>query len=252
MMSTIDVAGKTISLLSDGRLKEMSEWDEAVASALAARENITLEDDHWIVINFMRQYYSEYNISPVKKLLKRGISKQTESDKFNNEHLAELFPGGVLIQASKISGVPIPYLDAELERDTYAQTKSYIDPDHREIDAQGHFVGEFKFEDKTYPVTEKGNLISLHCWSEKLAIYMAKREGIELEKDHWDVLNFLRKFYFEYGTTPMVRILMKHMADEFGEKNHSKEYLYQLFPKGPSRQGSRIAGLPEPQGCIDP
>jgi tRNA 2-thiouridine synthesizing protein E len=61
----------------------------------------------------------------------------------------------------------------------------------------------------------------------------------------------MRQFYFKYGITPMVRLLMKNMRDELGASKGSNEYLYKLFPGGPSRQGSRIAGLPEPQGCID-
>ena len=80
---------------------------------------------------------------------------------------------------------------------------------------------------------------------------MAKKEGLDLTPEHWEILHFLRKFYFEYGITPMVKILQKHMQEELGEKLASREHLYGLFPAGPSRQGSRIAGLPEPQGCID-
>ena len=81
---------------------------------------------------------------------------------------------------------------------------------------------------------------------------MAEGEGIELSEEHWEVLNFLREFYFTYGISPMVKILMKYMAEDLGPERASREHLYTLFPKGPSRQGSRIAGLPEPQGCIDP
>jgi tRNA 2-thiouridine synthesizing protein E len=49
----------------------------------------------------------------------------------------------------------------------------------------------------------------------------------------------------------MVKLLIKHMAEEHGKDSANEEKLYKLFPGGPSRQGSRIAGLPEPQGCID-
>jgi len=49
----------------------------------------------------------------------------------------------------------------------------------------------------------------------------------------------------------MVKILMRYMAEDIGSERASKEHLYSLFPKGPSRQGSRIAGLPAPQGCLD-
>ena len=49
----------------------------------------------------------------------------------------------------------------------------------------------------------------------------------------------------------MVKILIKHMAEEFGADEVNKERMYELFPCGPAKQGSRIAGLPSPQGCID-
>jgi tRNA 2-thiouridine synthesizing protein E len=81
---------------------------------------------------------------------------------------------------------------------------------------------------------------------------MAAKEGITLTEDHWEVINFLREFYFTYGISPMVKILMKYMAEDISPQRASKDYLYSLFPKGPSRQGSRIAGLPAPQGCLDP
>ena len=69
--------------------------------------------------------------------------------------------------------------------------------------------------------------------------------------EHWNVLNFLRGFYFQYGVAPMVKILIKHMSDEFGKENVNRDRMYELFPRGPAKQGSRIAGLPSPQGCID-
>ncbi len=84
-----------------------------------------------------------------------------------------------------------------------------------------------------------------------VAYFMARQEGIELSENHWEVINFLFEFYFTYGISPMVEIIMKHLEEDFGKECANKEYLHNLFPKGPARQGSRIAGLPEPQGCID-
>ncbi|HEB99698.1 MAG TPA: TusE/DsrC/DsvC family sulfur relay protein [Thiotrichales bacterium] len=139
----------------------------------------------------------------------------------------------------------MPHLDAELEHRTYANTRARAAAD------SAHFTGSFEFEGKTYEVTPTGNLVNQSGWNERLAEFLAKKEGIELTREHWEVLNFLREFYFEFGITPMVKILMKHLAEELGPEKASRDYLYRLFPKGPSRQGSRIAGLPEPQGCID-
>ena len=78
---------------------------------------------------------------------------------------------------------------------------------------------------------------------------MAEKEGLELGRDHWEVINSIREFYFTFGVSPMVKIIIKHMAEDIGPESATKEHLYSLFPKGPARQGSRIAGLPEPQGC---
>jgi len=230
-------------VLTDGRLANLDEWNESVAETLAAREGITLNEEHWQVIQAMRDYYQAYNVSPVKKLLKRELKKRTSTDFFDDDRLQELFPGGVLVQGSKIAGVPIPMLDAELERETY-QSKAAPNV--------AHFIDSFDFNGETFAVTHTGNLLEPHRWNAHLAEYMAEKEGIQLTEEHWEVLNFLREFYFTYGITPMVKILMKYMAEDIGPERASKEHLYRLFPKGPSRQGSRIAGLPEPQGCLDP
>lgn len=229
-------------ILTDGRLANLEDWNEKVANELASRDNIALNDDHWAVINAMREYYNEFNVSPVNKLLKRDLKKRTNSDRFSEVLLNQLFPNGVLLQGSKIAGIPRPYLDAELEQNTYngKATKS-----------AAHFVDSFDFEGKTFEVTPHGNLIDLHRWNSHLADFMAKKEGIELSKDHWEVIDFLREFYFSYGLSPMVKIIMKHIEEDVSKDKANKEFLYSLFPKGPARQGSRIAGLPEPQGCID-
>lgn len=251
-MSTINVDGKKIPLLIDGRLENLSDWSENVAITIANKEGLELTGDHWEVINFMRDYYKNFNIPPVKKLLKRGLNKKSATNKVTDEYLTILFPAGVLLQGTRIAGVPIPYLDSELERDTYAATTSYIAKNINEKIDDSHFVDEFVFEGKAYQVTRKGNLVDLHVWNETIAQFMAEKEGIKLTAAHWEVLNFLRKFYFDFGITPMVKILMKHLSEDLGVERSNEAYLYGLFPKGPSRQGSRIAGLPEPQGCMDP
>ena len=229
--------------LSDGRLANLDDWNESIAKELASRDGITLSDDHWLVINTLRDYYKEFNVSPVNKLLKRELHKRSNSDQFDDDYLSQLFPNGVLLQGSKIAGIPRPYLDAELEKSTYK--------DKANSAATKPKPKSFEYEGKQYEVTTHGNLVDLHKWNSHLANYMAQQEGIELSEDHWEVIEFLREFYFTYGISPMVKIIMKHIEEDIGKEKSTKEYLYRLFPKGPARQGSRIAGLPEPQGCID-
>ena len=241
----LEVAGRSIPLRPDGRLQNLDDWSPEVAEALARESGLDMTEDHWTVVNLMRSYYQEYNVSPVRKLLKRALRSAGHKALAEDERLDALFPGDVMVQGSRIAGIPTPHLDAELERRTYANTKA------RAAGDSTHFTGSFEFEGKTYEVTPTGNLVNQSGWNERLAEFLAEKEGIELTREHWEVLNFLREFYFEFGITPMVKILMKHMAEELGPEKASRDYLYRLFPKGPSRQGSRIAGLPEPQGCID-
>jgi len=239
---SLQVGEQHIALRPDGWLVNLTDWTPDVAQALAAKEGLVLVVQHWKVLNAMRDYYASYNVTPVKKLLKRALKEAGAAALTSDAALDELFPGGVMMQASRIAGVPMPLLDAELERSNCGKPAA---PDAT------HFVDKFEFKGKSYAVTCMGNLLDLHLWNEELAEFLAQKEGITLTANHWEILTCLRSFYFEFGVTPMVKILMKHMANEVGVEHVNREYLYKLFPKGPSRQGSRIAGLPEPQGCID-
>ncbi len=251
-MTSITVGGVEYNLLPDGHLANVEDWNEDVAKALAEKEGTTLTENHWEIINLMRDFYKEFNISPIRKLLVNAITEKYDEKKATKEYLDSLFHNGLLLEGSRIAGIPMPMLDAELDdeerynRAARRQAKKKIDPS--EVD---YFVGKFDFQGKVYTVTDSGNLVDASQWSEDIAGHMAAKEGLTLTEEHWEVINYLRKFYFEYGVVPMVRLLMKNMKEALGPEKSSEKYLYQLYPKGPSRQGSRLAGLPEPQGCID-
>ena len=93
-------------------------------------------------------------------------------------------------------------------------------------------------------VNDEGFLEQPDQWTEDMAIEIARHEGIDpLTAQHWQVINFMRKEYFEKGTGPTVRALGKTSGVSVKE-------LYQLFPKGPAKLAAKIAGIPKPRGCI--
>jgi len=93
-------------------------------------------------------------------------------------------------------------------------------------------------------VNEEGFLEQPEQWTEAVAVELAKAEGIDpLTPEHWKVVAFMRKEYFEKGTGPTVRALGKTSGVSVKE-------LYQLFPKGPAKLAAKIAGIPKPRGCI--
>jgi len=97
---------------------------------------------------------------------------------------------------------------------------------------------------KTLAIDADGNLVNMADWNEEIAGELAKEEGIaELNGQHWQVINFMRKVYSETGDSPSIRKLTK-------ESGVDTKTLYALFPKGPAKKAARIAGLPKPKGCI--
>lgn len=94
--------------------------------------------------------------------------------------------------------------------------------------------------------TEKGFLVNLDDWNEDVAKEIAAAEDLhELSDKHWDLIKFLRDEYVNNnGNQPNERNMVKAMADIWGEKPSTKD-LYTLFPMQPSKQATKIAGLPE-------
>jgi len=107
-----------------------------------------------------------------------------------------------------------------------------------------------EYNGKQYETDKHNYLANFQEWSEPLALYFAELEGIEMTPAHWEVVNFVREFYQEYETSPAMRVLVKAVAKRLGEEKGNSRYLYSLFPKGPAKQATRIAGLPKPAKCI--
>ncbi|BET40111.1 sulfurtransferase TusE [Atlantibacter hermannii] len=106
------------------------------------------------------------------------------------------------------------------------------------------------FNDREFETDNDGYLKDSSQWSEGLAEVIAAQEGITLTAEHWEVVRFVRDFYLEFNTSPAIRMLVKAMAKAFGEEKGNSRYLYRLFPKGPAKQATKIAGLPKPVKCI--
>lgn len=100
--------GKTIESDEEGYLVDITQWNEELAQQIAKDENVDLSDEHWEVINFLREYYQEYQIAPAIRVLTKALSKKLGPDKGNNKYLYELFPYGPAKQACKIGGLPKP------------------------------------------------------------------------------------------------------------------------------------------------
>lgn len=95
---------------------------------------------------------------------------------------------------------------------------------------------------KPVEMNEQGYLLDMSQWDKSIAEHLAKEEGIELTSRHFEILYYLRIEHSK-GTALSIR-----------EVNNSgvvsvREF-YHLFPEGPLRKSSRIAGIPKPKSLV--
>ncbi len=102
-MPIIELAGKTYEVDEDGFLQELDKWSEEFAQAYASAEDIegTLTEEHWKLINYLRNYYEQFGIAPMI----RKICKDCGVDM---KKLYELFPTGPAKGACKLAGLAKP------------------------------------------------------------------------------------------------------------------------------------------------
>ena len=100
--------GAIIETDEEGYITDISVWSQELATLIATEEDIEMGDDHWEVVNFLRNYYEEYQIAPAVRVLTKAIKRSLGADKGNSKYLYELFPYGPAKQACKIAGLPKP------------------------------------------------------------------------------------------------------------------------------------------------
>ena len=105
---TIEYKGKHLATDPEGFLLDLDDWNREVAVLLARQDGIELGEFHWEIIDFCRDYYHEYRIIPIMRILSRAISERLGKAKGKTLYLYSLFPQGPVKQAARIGGLPKP------------------------------------------------------------------------------------------------------------------------------------------------
>ncbi len=91
-----------IQVDEDGFMENPEDWNEEIAKALATTEDVTeLTEDHWKLVNYLRDYYKKYGIAPM-------IRKLCKETGFPLKKIYELFPSGPAKGACKVAGLAKP------------------------------------------------------------------------------------------------------------------------------------------------
>ena len=94
---------------SEGFLENANAWTQQVAEAIANEDGVALNEKHWEIIEFLRDFYAEYEVSPASnRLFVKAVKEALGEDKGNSIYLMQLFPGTPAKTACRIAGLPRP------------------------------------------------------------------------------------------------------------------------------------------------
>ena len=100
--------GSAVPADDEGYLQDVNLWSRELADQIAGVEQIDLTEQHWEIVDYIRNYYDEYKVAPAIRMLTKLIKKDMGPDKGNPTYLFSLFPEGPAKQAAKIAGLPKP------------------------------------------------------------------------------------------------------------------------------------------------
>lgn len=101
-MPIVELSGIKVDVDEDGFIQDPDCWNETLATAIAVTEDVPeLTENHWKVVNYLRDYYKQFGIAPM-------IRKLCKDTGFSLKEIYEMFPSGPAKGACKIAGLPKP------------------------------------------------------------------------------------------------------------------------------------------------
>ncbi|OZY30435.1 TusE/DsrC/DsvC family sulfur relay protein [Pseudomonas lundensis] len=107
-MTVLTLDGRSIELDKDGYLADLNDWSPEMATALAMQNDIELTPDHWEILQLLRNFYEEFQLSPATRPLIKYTALKLGAEKGNSLHLNRLFNGTPAKLAAKLAGLPKP------------------------------------------------------------------------------------------------------------------------------------------------
>ncbi|AHF67003.1 MULTISPECIES: TusE/DsrC/DsvC family sulfur relay protein [Pseudomonas] len=107
-MKQLIVAERSIALDKEGFLRDLNDWSLEVAHALAAEEGIALSTEHVEILELLRDFHAEFQLSPATRPLIKYTALKLGPEKGNSMHLNRLFNGTPAKLAAKLAGLPKP------------------------------------------------------------------------------------------------------------------------------------------------
>ena len=105
----LQVGNLSVERDGHGYMLDPSQWNKEVALLIAKEEEVLLNEDHWMIIEYMRDYFDKNDIPADARFVFSLLSDRKSLDKKEARKLFfDLFPYGYVKQACKIAGMRQP------------------------------------------------------------------------------------------------------------------------------------------------
>ncbi|WP_163557191.1 TusE/DsrC/DsvC family sulfur relay protein [Halomonas sp. NO4] len=104
----LQVGERAIALDPEGYLVDLADWTPEVATALAEEEGRTLSEEHWEVIEVLRDFYARFENAPAMRPLVKSVAQALGPEKGRSLHLMKLFPDSPAKVGARLAGLPKP------------------------------------------------------------------------------------------------------------------------------------------------
>ena len=95
---------------------------------------------------------------------------------------------------------------------------------------------------KEIDLNDEGYMLDFAQWNKDIGTYLAEEQGINMTDKHWEVIDYIHEKY--NNEEPLsIRGIKKSGVINIKE-------FYALFPGGPLKKATLIAGIPKPKSCI--
>lgn len=102
----LQVGDRIVDTDQEGYIQDMEAWSEDFAKALAAQEGLTLTDEHWEIIHYIREYFAEHQVQAQVRDMIKHFRETWGEERGNNHYLHEIFPkGGPQKQGNRLAGI---------------------------------------------------------------------------------------------------------------------------------------------------
>ncbi|MDH5767272.1 MAG: TusE/DsrC/DsvC family sulfur relay protein [Gammaproteobacteria bacterium] len=110
----LEIAGQNIETNAQGYLCDLNAWSESYTEIIAAKDGLELYNDHWELILYFREYFSENQSAPTMHKVVRELGKKNvhfHDQKAYEKHIYSLFPKDPIHEICKLAGLPMPQPD---------------------------------------------------------------------------------------------------------------------------------------------